>query len=250
MIIYFTGTGNSRYLAEMLAKQLSDEVVDATKLIKDDKTPEFNSEKPYVFVTPTYAWRMPRLFESWISKCSFVGNKLAYFVLNCGNNICAAGNYIEKFCSSINLKYMGTEEVVMPENYIIMFSVPKEDEVTKQIKSATEQILNLTEIISENKSFEKKKVTPFDYLCSRIVNKCFYTFTVHAKKFYATDNCISCGKCVENCMLNNITLVDGKPKWGIECTHCLACLCKCPVNAIEYGRSTKGKRRYEFPNVK
>lgn len=54
MVIYFTGTGNSRFLANLISKELSDEVVDATDYIKNRAYPEFQSEKPYVFVTPTY----------------------------------------------------------------------------------------------------------------------------------------------------------------------------------------------------
>ena len=35
MIIYFSGTGNSKYVADMLGKSLDDQVVDATKMIKN-----------------------------------------------------------------------------------------------------------------------------------------------------------------------------------------------------------------------
>ena len=35
MIIYFTGTGNSRYCAKMIAEKLGDEMVDVFHYIKD-----------------------------------------------------------------------------------------------------------------------------------------------------------------------------------------------------------------------
>ena len=50
------------------------------------------------------------------------------------------------------------------------------------------------------------------------------------------EKCISCGKCAQLCPLNNIQLVDGKPRWGSSCTQCMACICRCPQEAIEYGR--------------
>ena len=60
------------------------------------------------------------------------------------------------------------------------------------------------------------------------------------------DACIGCGRCVELCPLNNVHLKNGKPVWGKNCTHCMACICYCPKEAIEYGRKSKGKPRYHF----
>ena len=45
---------------------------------------------------------------------------------------------------------------------------------------------------------------------------------------------------------NNITLQTGKPVWGQNCTHCMACICYCPAEAIEYGKKSLGKPRYHF----
>ena len=50
----------------------------------------------------------------------------------------------------------------------------------------------------------------------------------------------------EKCPLNNIRLENGKPVWGKNCTHCMACICYCPKEAIEYGKKSKGKPRYHF----
>ena len=58
MIIYFSGTGNSRFAAEFIAKELQDEVINAGKLIKAEEKGNFISDKPYVFVCPIYSWRM------------------------------------------------------------------------------------------------------------------------------------------------------------------------------------------------
>ena len=47
----------------------------------------------------------------------------------------------------------------------------------------------------------------------------------------------------------NITLKNKKPVWGKHCTHCMACICYCPAEAIEYGRKSVGKPRYCFENL-
>ena len=72
------------------------------------------------------------------------------------------------------------------------------------------------------------------------------SFFVKAEAFRATDACIGCGRCVELCPLNNIQLENSKPVWGKNCTHCMACICYCPKEAIEYGKKSKGKPRYHF----
>ncbi len=247
MIIYFTGTGNSRYLADILATQLGDSALDASRLIRSGEHPDFESDKPYVFVSPVYAWRLPRLFEKWLRTCSFAGNKQAYFILNCGSEIGAAGNYIEKLCKQTKLVFMGTAEVVMPDNYIVMFDASAKEEAEGIIDKAREQMLRIAEQIETQAKFDRVKSTLLGHIYSSIVNPCFYTFYIRTSKFYATDACINCGKCTNACMLNNISLKNGKPVWGKDCTHCMACISGCPVEAIEYGRNTKGRRRYVCP---
>lgn len=97
------------------------------------------------------------------------------------------------------------------------------------------------------KSFPPISVGKWDGLKSGVVNQAFYRFYAKAKKFYAKDTCISCGKCQHVCPLNNIHLENGKPVWGAQCTHCMACISKCPVEAIEYGKATRNKQRYLCP---
>ena len=56
--------------------------------------------------------------------------------------------------------------------------------------------------------------------------------------------CIGCGKCAVLCPTKSIRIEGGRPVWGDGCTHCMACICRCPKQAIEYGRHTMGLRRY------
>ncbi len=247
MVIYFTGTGNSRYIAKLIADRLSDEAVDASNLIKSSETPTFTSEKPYVFVSPVYSWRMPLVFEEWLKKCRFDGSKKAYFVLTCGGSIGAAEIYTEKLCGAVGLDHMGTTDVVMPDNYIVMFDPPKPEEAEAIIEKAAANIPPLVEKIASEAALERSKLTPLGRLCSGIVNTGFNKYYATSKKFHSTDACVACGKCVDNCMLNNIELVNGRPVWGKECTHCMACISRCPTEAIDYGKRTKGLRRYVCP---
>lgn len=245
MIIYFSGTGNSKYCAEMLASELKDEIVDSFGFIRDGIAGEFVSEKPWVFVAPTYCWRLPRIFEDFIKSADFSGSRDAYFVMTCGSDIGNAQKYIKELCDSKQLNYKGVAEVVMPENYIAMFSVPGKEESERIVRAASRPLHKAIKQIYGGEVLTGPKVNFIGKLTSGPVNPLFYTFAVKAKPFYSKEQCISCGKCVELCPMNNIKLVDGRPQWGKSCTHCMACICRCPASAIEYGSKSKGKPRYQ-----
>ncbi|WP_455682786.1 EFR1 family ferrodoxin [Thomasclavelia sp.] len=247
MILYFSGTGNSEYVAKRIGNKINDKVINLFNKIRQCDFTDLYSDQPWVIVAPTYAWRIPRILHEWLKNTKFIGNKDIYFVMTCGGSIGNADKYIKKLCYSKEMNYMGSVEIVMPENYIAMFSTPSLDEALKIIHKAENKIDKIASIIKNKEIISQSRITFRDKINSSIVNSIFYPVFVHAKKFYVTDKCISCGKCVQVCPLNNVTLKNNKPIWGNHCTHCMACICRCPSKAIEYGKHSKGKERYTFP---
>ena len=244
MVIYFTGTGNSRCVAQWIAQQVQDELVDAGVYIKSGQSPQLCSDKPWIFVAPTYSWRIPRVFLDFIKRSSFKGGSKAYFAMTCGSETGCAQDKNEQLCKAKGFEYMGTLGVVMPENYIALFDAPGEEEserIKEQARITTQQACG---IIKAGGTLPRLKSGIADAVKSGIVNDIFYKFVISSKKFYATDACISCGKCETLCPLNGIRLVNGKPVWNGSCTHCMACICSCPAKAIEYANATQNKRRY------
>ena len=244
MILYFTGTGNSAFIANTIASHLNDEVMNLFDKIRDHDYSELSSEQPWIIVTPTYAWRIPHIVSDWINKVSLKGNRNIYFFMTCGGSIGYAEKYLEEISQQKKLIYKGCAEIVMPENYIAMFETTPSNEVDGMLQIAKEKTLEISTYVKENKSIPQKTMTLKDKLNSGIVNNLFYPLFVHAKKFYVTDQCISCGQCERVCPLKNIQLKDRKPVWGHDCTHCMACISYCPTKAIEYGKKTVGKQRY------
>ena len=247
MIVYFTGTGNSRYAAQAIAAVTGDEVVDAGGYIKSGERANLTSERPWVFVCPTYAWRLPNVFSEFLEKGLFIGNRWAYFVMTCGTAIGNAAEDIRRLCGKKGFMYMGVMPVVMPENYLAMFSVPNRDECTKIIQKADGTLARAAAYIQGGKAFPNPKHRLGDRVLTRFANPAFYKMFVKDRDFYAVSSCTGCGRCEQLCPLNNITLRAGKPTWGGQCTHCMACICGCPVHAIEYGRKSRGKARYQCP---
>ena len=55
--------------------------------------------------------------------------------------------------------------------------------------------------------------------------------------------------CAQICPVVNIKMENGKPCWLHHCEHCLACLHWCPQEAIQFGKNTKGRKRYRHPEI-
>lgn len=247
MIIYFSATGNSRFGAHLLADQLNDSITDAGAWIKNNQKGEFYSQTPWVFVAPTYSWQMPHIFADFIRETRFLDNRDAYFVLTCGGETGNAEQEIAALCKKKGLQFHGVWSTPMPDNYIIMFPAPDPDKSQQMIDKAAVSLTKAADCIRKGVDFPAVPHNWLDKLKSGIVNQGFYRFQIKTTPFYTTDRCTGCGKCVRLCPLNNIHLKNGLPVWGSSCTHCTACLNGCPTAAIEYGRKTKGKRRYQCP---
>lgn len=247
MILYFSGTGNSEYVAKRIGKDTGDEVMNLFEKIKNHDVSAIHSERPWIIVVPTYAWRIPRMVQIWLEQASLTGSRDLYFVMTCGGSIGNAGQYLEKLCAVLQMRYCGCLGITMPENYIALFATPTADKALQMIEQAEEEIDRAARCIQNGEGFPTPGVSFGDKVNSGIVNALFYSVFVHAKKFYATDACVSCGKCVSVCPFGNIRLENGKPVWGDHCTHCMACICRCPKEAIEYGKHSQGLPRYICP---
>ena len=107
MIVYYSGTGNSAHCARSLAGALGDECVSAFEYIKNGVAAELSSERPYVFVSPTYGWQLPRIFAGFIRSARLNGSREAYFVMTCGSEIGNAGKGLRALCAEKGLDYRG-----------------------------------------------------------------------------------------------------------------------------------------------
>ena len=249
MVLYFSGTGNSKYIAKRIAEAIRENTVDLNMKIKENDTSPLQTGRDVIIVTPTYAWRIPKIVSEWIDKTEFIDGKRIWFVMNCGSEIGNAAKYNQELSRQLHLSYMGTAQIVMPENYIAMFGVPGKAEAKEIVAKAEPSIDDVIKDIQAKREFSKPRNNMYDKIMSSAVNTIFYPMFVKANKFMATDACISCGKCVQVCPLNNVQLKNGKPAWGSNCTHCMACICYCPAEAIGYGKKSEGKPRYTFEKI-
>ena len=250
MIYYFSGCGNSRHIAETLASGLNDQLVfipEAERQKRFDYTPTDGERLGFVF--PIYSWAPPKLVINFIEKMQFSTKpRYVYFVCTCGDNCGLTENIFRKILKDKGLTLSACCSVQMPETYLGMpgFKLDTKENAQRKIQEADNKMKTIIPRLLNNESFSDMTVGGFAWLKSRIINPGFNRSATDDSKYRTTDQCIHCGKCVEVCPLQNITLEDGRPVWHGHCTICMACYHHCPVNAIQYGKATVGKGQYYF----
>lgn len=250
MIYYFSGCGNSRHIAETLASGLNDQLVfipEAERQKRFDYTPADGERLGFVF--PIYSWAPPKLVINFIEKMLFnTKPRYVYFVCTCGDNCGLTENIFRKILENKGLTLSACCSVQMPETYLGMpgFKLDTKENAQRKINEADNKMKTVIPRLLNNESFSDMTVGSFAWLKSHLINPGFNRSATDDSKYHTTNQCIHCGKCVEVCPLKNITLEDGHPVWHGHCTICMACYHHCPVNAIQYGKATKGKGQYYF----
>ena len=107
MIFCFSGTGNSAYAVQRIGRLTGMEVLDLFERIRDQDYSPLQTSQPWVIVTPTYAWRIPRIVSEWLEKTPLTGNSKIYFVMTCGDNIGNAEKTLKTLCISKHMDFSG-----------------------------------------------------------------------------------------------------------------------------------------------
>ena len=79
MVLYYSGTGNSKYIAKCIASALETDCLNLNERIKTGDTSSVQTEENVILVTPTYAWRIPHIVSGWLGK-SGIGWRKAHLV--------------------------------------------------------------------------------------------------------------------------------------------------------------------------
>lgn len=250
MIFYFSGCGNSKHVAETIAKGLNDNLVFIPKAARENRYDYTLTDGERLgFVFPIYSWGPPLLVLDFLKNLKLdVTPDYVYFVCTCGDNCGHTEKVFRKALQEKGWSLSACFSVIMPETYIGMagFNLDTEENAKRKISEANATMTRLVPRLAQKEQFSEMIVGSFAWLKTYLVNPGFNRSATDDSKYRSTEKCISCGKCVNICPLQNITLEEGHPKWHGHCTMCMACYHHCPTNAIQYGKSTKGKGQYYF----
>jgi len=258
MIFYFTGTGNSLWVAKELSRNFNEPLISlADELQKEGELMyQIEEDENIFFVFPVHSWGPAIPVVRFISRLTLKGytDQFIYSVSTCGDECGHTDKIIRKKLSTRGLRLSAAYSVQMPNNYILLpgFNVDTKEVEQMKLVQAPKNVYAISETIKTNGFTHLYKRGGLPFLKSRMIYPLFVRFAVKQDSFRVTDACISCSICEEICPTKTIsTDENGRPKWKPKtCVQCLACIHYCPVKAIEYGSVSVKKGRYHHPQIK
>lgn len=258
MIIYFSGTGNTRRCALELAKILGDSNVHA--LAADElrhpaaaiiDAPE--GEKRVIWMFPTYSWGIPPVVADVMAGCSYnraVREAMHIMVTTCGDDMAHTDCMWRRIMHGRGLRTAGAYTVIMPNTYTAMkgFDVDSPEVAQQKLDASAARIAEVADAIMHD---GPSMTIPgsFPFIKTAVIYPWFKRFAMSSKPFHALASCIGCGLCARSCPMENIAMVDGRPRWDTACALCLRCYHICPQHAVAYGKSTDGKGQWICPQI-
>lgn len=234
-IFYFTGTGNSLYVA----KRIGGELYSIPQVLKEG-IEEFEDDVIGI-VFPCYAFGVPRLVAEFVKRVKLNANYV-FAVMTYGNMGGSGLKHLEDLASSSGITFNYTNEICMVDNYLPLYSIEEQlkHENKKLIEAHVENIVN---DIRNHKTKCKRKGIVMDTV-SKLVYRFVYENKLDAadKKFIVNENCNACKLCEKLCPKNNISVAD-KPEFLHHCDICYSCIHNCPQNAIHL-KNEKSSMRF------
>lgn len=242
MIFYFSGTGNSRWVARELGKQLGESGENiATRLMQGEVSYHAKPGETIGIVFPVYAWAAPELVSDFAKGIIPDRDNYIFVVAVCGDN---AGRTVEKLSKDIHIDAGFT--VIMPNNYVALFRVDSRERVRGLLLDARGRISDIGERVRSREQIRDIKKGVLAHFKTGILSGLFNRWGRSTRFFSVKPSCDGCKICEKVCPVGVVTLKEGRPVWQGDCTQCMACINYCPKEAILYTRRSKKTGRYNF----
>lgn len=256
MILYFSGTGNTRHAALRLASLLGEtdvrEFTPEMLLHPGDATLNMaDGDRRLIWAFPTYSWGLPPVVAGFIRHFKpghNVPEATHIMLTTCGDDMGLADKQWRSLMQKRGFAAAGAYAVVMPNTYTLMkgFDVDSPELSASKLAASENALADIAGSISTGgRDILIRKA--FSWVKSKIIYPWFIRHAMSPKPFHANEACISCSKCAATCPVANILMAEGRPQWGDECAMCLRCYHTCPRRAIAYGKTTDGKGQWLCP---
>ncbi len=256
MIFYFSGTGNTRYIAARLAQSTGERLISIARAMTAGQMDyHVGADERIGFCFPVHGWRPPFIVRDFISKLRLdgYGHQYCYGFATCGDDVGLTFDFLAEDLRSVAIKLDSAFSVIMPEtyNFPIIDQIDTAAAAIRKITAARERLEQLLpDILSCTRGVRDINESRWPRINSRLLGSFFLKHWVTDAKFTVdTATCIHCGQCAAVCPVGNIDCGDGMaPQWlhnGL-CTTCFSCYHHCPAHAIDFDKRTRGKRQYYF----
>jgi ferredoxin len=237
IVRYFTGTGNTKRVAEKIGKTLSGEG-DAVDTAAIPCPAPMGDADRYVFCAPVYALGLPRVFKRYLAGLPVQTQaKPAMLVVTAGNpeHTGWALRHGHELLDARGYKVTVSETIHMPDNWTPFLPAPTPEICATRLAAgdelATQRAQDFSAGRERHRPFSLQSMTPAG---SWLAHHGFHNLGINHmwSLFQATGECTSCGLCQRICPMRAITMADGKPKWSKACEQCCRCFNLCPARAI------------------
>jgi ferredoxin len=268
-IYYFSGTGNSLYVAKELQKQIPGSCLEPiVRHLKKDALATTGDTIGFIF--PTHGMTVPIPVKNFIKKADLRSADYIFAAATRGGTKCFAFDAIKKILKKKGKRLNSYFTFTMASNdpKLESFEVPTVEEIEKIKSKIQKHVRSIKKIIINKKDHQEKDTSyvsfPFIKPISLILERLVLIGMKYAEYqggkdyFYSDSKCTSCGICQKVCLSGKIKMIGGRPSWqkNIKCYFCYACLNYCPVQSLQikpswYMKSyTKIKGRYPHPFAK
>ena len=254
LLIYYSGTGNSKRVSEWIADTASEAGLKVHVTSWDRFDPEvindFTGETLIGFFSATHGFNMPHSMLKFMAGFKvlkgsdiFIGNtragmKLSKLFIPGLSGIALLLPALMMWLKGYKIRSM--YPVDLPSNWISLHPGLKK----KVIDSMFTHYHALTrtyadKILSGQKVYLKAFVLlPMDLLVAPLaVGYYFFGRYMLAKTFITNMDCDNCGLCINQCTTHSIVMSGGRPFWKLTCESCMKCMNYCPRRAIETAHS-------------
>jgi len=249
IIYYFSGTGNSRNVAEWLSKVATEKNIESQIInIAQIYTQKIQSPEPdslVVFVSPIHGFNYPPIMLNFILRFPKGKNKIVLMNTRAGMLI---GKFVTPgitgiafYLSASILFFKGfsikaIKPFDMPSNWISFHPGLNEKTVKYLHIKNLERVEVFAQKVLQGKSDFRALLEFYDLLLTPIALGYYLLGRFFlAKTFYASLDCDNCDLCIKSCPVKAIIKVDKRPFWTFKCESCMKCIGYCPQKAIETG---------------
>ncbi len=244
--IYFSGTGNSRYIAEYFSRTMGcehysiEEDIDFEKLISANDT--------ITFCYPTYGSCVPFIMREFILKHKKLLKDKKIIIFSTQLMFSGDGaRVLTELLEDIKYKVIYAEHFNMPNNIcnLPIFPNPSKKKMEKYISKANKKIEKTC--VNIRRGTIKKRGFNIISKYLGLFSQRIYFKDIETKArddVRINEACILCGKCVRICPTNNLEKVGIRIEQKGKCTLCYRCVNECPVKAITVLYHKKVQQQY------
>jgi ferredoxin len=262
-IYYFSGTGNTLFLARTIAQKINAHLIPINTLL-DKKRIELSPDVVGI-IYPVYYMDLPVIVKQFAQKLDNLEDKYIFAVANYGGGIGISIVTLKELLKSRGGTLSAWFGLHMPQNAfykafenkkkVLENSRNKLEKVCKRVSQKKHGwrlsdyilyllLLPISKLFSplfETQLADSLDASP-DLSMEELIYRADYTFQTNEK-------CMGCGICAKVCPVDNIQMKHNVPVWLHHCENCLACYNWCPNKAIENEIAQKGYY-YHHPEIK